>query len=135
MKQLIKSALFALSLAMAPISAKAEDAARQVISDQLEAFQADDFETAFSFASPMIKRLFRTPDRFGAMVRNGYPMVWRPSKVEFVSSETVGAAVREIVLIRDGEGVFYELEYEMIPLEDGWKINGVRVRRSGDGLA
>lgn len=135
MKQLIAIALFATSLATAPFAVKAEEAARQVIAAQLEAFQADDFDKAFTFASPTIKQLFRTPDRFGAMVRNGYPMVWRPAEVEFIESETIGEAVREIVLIRDADGVYYELEYEMIPLEGGWKINGVRVRRSGDGLA
>lgn len=34
--------------------ARADDAARQVISDQLDAFQQDDFDTAFTHASPMI---------------------------------------------------------------------------------
>ncbi len=116
-------------------SASADDAARKVISDQLSAFQEDDFVTAFTFASPMIKGIFGTSERFGEMVRNGYPMVWRPSEVEFLDTRDVGGALVQDVLIRDAEGVYYELEYEMIAGEDGWKINGVRVRRAGEGSA
>ena len=60
-----------------------EGAIRDVIVGQLDAFQRDDFAGAFEYASPTIKRIFRTPDRFGAMVRGGYPMVWKPSSVRF----------------------------------------------------
>lgn len=115
--------------------AKADEAARQVISDQLDAFQQDDFETAFTYASPMIKRLFGNSQNFGNMVRNGYPMVWRPAEVEFLEAEPQGEGLRQNVLIRDSEGVYFELEYEMIPGEDGWKINGVQVKRANEGLA
>ena len=125
-----------LTLALTAVKpAKADDAARQVISDQLTAFQQDDFATAFTFASPMIKGMFGTSERFGEMVRNGYPMVWRPSEVEFIGVRDVGGALVQDVLIRDADGVYYELEYEMIAGEDGWKINGVRVRRAGEGTA
>ena len=41
------------------------------IAAQIKAFEADDFVTAFTFASPNIQNLFRTPENFGAMVRNG----------------------------------------------------------------
>ena len=128
---------FILGLALQGIlaPAKADDAARQVISDQIAAFKEDDFETAFTYASPMIKRLFGNPQNFGKMVRNGYPMVWRPAEVEFLEAEPEGEALRQAVLIRDADGVYYEVEYEMIPGEDGWKINGVQVRRTDEGLA
>lgn len=125
--------MFATLLLSLPV--RADDAARQVISDQIAAFQQDDFETAFTYASPMIKGIFGTPQRFGQMVRDGYPMVWRPSDVEFLEAEQIGKALVQDVLIRDGEGVLYEVEYEMIQGEDGWKINGVRVKRAPEGLA
>ena len=38
------------------------------------AFKAVDFAQAFTYA-PNIKGMFGTADRFGMMVRNGYPMV------------------------------------------------------------
>lgn len=115
--------------------ARADDAARQVIEDQLSAFQQDDFATAFEFASPTIKGIFGTSERFGEMVRNGYPMVWRPSQVEFLDTRDVDGVLVQDVLIRDADGVYYELEYDMITGEGGWKINGVRVRRAGEGTA
>lgn len=124
----------ALCVAMA-LPVRADEAARKVISDQIAAFRQDDFSTAFTFASPMIQGMFGTPQRFGQMVRNGYPMVWRPAEVEFLDAETAGDALVQDVLIRDAEGIYYELEYEMIQIGEGWKINGVRVKRRGDGLA
>ncbi len=117
------------------LPARAEDAARQVISDQIAAFRQDDFATAFTHASPMIQGIFGSHERFGQMVRNGYPMVWRPAEVEFLDTEERGDAIVENVLIRDAAGVYYELEYEMIQGPGGWKINGVAVKRKGDGLA
>lgn len=117
------------------LPARADDAARQVISDQMEAFQQDDFETAFTYASPMIQGIFGSSERFGQMVRNGYPMVWRPAEVEFLEAEPEGDALVQNVLIRDADGVYYELEYEMIQGPGGWKINGVQLKRTGEGLA
>lgn len=112
-----------------------ESAVQKVISDQIAAFQADDFDTAFTFASPNIKRIFGDATRFGQMVRNGYPMVWRPAEVQFLDTESAGGAVRQHVLIRDQEGVYYELQYDMIDGAEGWKINGVQVKRAGEGTA
>ena len=51
---------------------------RGVIQSQLDAFLADDVNTAFTFAAPNIKRMFGSAENFGRMVQNGYPMVWRP---------------------------------------------------------
>lgn len=121
-----------ISLAMA-VPAKANDDIEAVISAQIEAFLADDFETAFTFASPTIKTIFGTPERFGAMVKNGYPMVWRPSDVEFLAIERRGRDLWQNVMVRDADGALHILEYQMIPGEDGWKINAVRVRKAGEG--
>ncbi len=130
MRQILGAIL--ISLAMA-VPAKANDDIEAVISAQIEAFLADDFETAFTFASPMIKSIFGTPERFGAMVKNGYPMVWRPSDVEFLSIERRGRELWQNVMVRDAEGALHILEYQMIPGEGGWKINAVRVRKAGEG--
>ncbi len=97
-----------------------------VIQNQLNAFMADDFATAFTFASPAIKGMFGTSDRFGQMVRQGYPMVWRPGEVRFLDVEANGAIRYQKVMIFDGGGVPHVLEYEMIPAGDSWQINGVR---------
>ncbi len=120
---------------MALSAAKAQEpseAIRGVISDQIAAFRADDFATAFSFASPNIKRLFGTSERFGAMVRSGYPMVWRPADVRFSDLQERGGRTVQDVLVIDQAGAPHLLEYEMIETEAGWQIDGVRVRRAGD---
>ncbi|MEL6119225.1 MAG: DUF4864 domain-containing protein [Pseudomonadota bacterium] len=120
---------------MATGAVKANDDVKSVISSQIDAFLQDDFVTAFDFASPMIQGMFGTPERFGNMVRNGYPMVWRPADVEFLSTDERGGALIQNVMIKDAGGKLFLLEYEMIETEKGWLINGVRVQEAGDGLA
>ncbi|NOE28287.1 DUF4864 domain-containing protein [Ruegeria sp. HKCCD6157] len=105
------------------------------ISAQIQAFKADDFATAFTFASPSIQRLFQNPDNFGAMVRNGYPMVWRPSDIRFLELREIAGALWQKVMITDANGRVHILDYQMIPLEGGWKINGVQLLGNADPAA
>ncbi len=132
MRHMISAILVTLALAL---PAKANEDIEKVISNQIDAFLADDFETAFTYASPMIKGIFGTPERFGQMVRQGYPMVWRPSEVNFLSIDRRGKELWQNVMVRDAEGALYILEYQMIPGETGWLINAVRVRKATEGTA
>lgn len=100
---------------------------RGVIGDQITAFRADDFGAAFAHASPAIKGIFGTPERFGAMVRQGYPMVHRPDEVRYLGLRQEGGRQVQRVMIRDGQGRVHFLDYEMIEAEGGWQINGVRL--------
>ncbi|GFE63029.1 DUF4864 domain-containing protein [Litoreibacter roseus] len=95
------------------------------IQSQIDAFLQDDFTTAFTYASPNIKRLFGSPERFGQMVRNGYPMVWRPSDVDFLELRRQGPLLFQKVLLRDANGAPHVLEYNMIETDAGWQIDGV----------
>ena len=124
MNRILLAALIAFTL-IGPAKAQNADA-QNVIAAQIEAFQRDDFVTAFSFASPTIKDIFRTPDRFGMMVRNGFPMVWRPAQVEYLEQREVGGVIFQRVLIEDGNGALHALEYQMLPTPDGWQIDGVQ---------
>ena len=105
------------------------------IAAQIQAFKVDDFDTAFTFASPNIQRLFRNPDNFGAMVRNGYPMVWRPSDLRFLELREIAGALWQKVLIVDGRGQTHILDYQMVQQEDGWKINAVQLLGKADPTA
>ena len=120
--------LLAVSLAPATLRADSSEISG-VIRDQISAFQADDFSTAFEYASPTIKRLFGTPERFGQMVQNGYPMVYRPAEVNMLQQRDTGAGRVQRVMIRDGAGRLHFLDYQMIPTETGWQINGVQIVR------
>lgn len=126
---------FALSMfiALLPQHAVAQDAGveiRGVISDQIAAFKADDFEMAFTFASPGIKRLFGSPGRFGQMVRSGFPMVWRPAGVRFTDLSVRDGRQVQSVIVTDQAGTLHVLDYEMVPGQEGWLINGVWVREA-----
>jgi hypothetical protein len=122
--------LLALAAAAAPRAGEPADGIRAVITAQLEAFQRDDFAHAFTFASPMIQGIFGTPENFGRMVRNGYPMVWRPAEVEMGGLNSFGGRLYQDVILRDGSGRYYVAEYEMIEVEGAWRINGVRIREA-----
>lgn len=115
-------------------SARADAAAVQaVIAAQIAAFRADDAAGAFSHASPAIRDIFRTPVNFARMVQQGYPMVWRPAEVRFLSAEVIAGRLVQPVLVRDSAGALHVLDYEMIAGPDGWKINAVHLRRPAPG--
>ena len=98
-----------------------------VIREQLDAFLAEDVDTAFEYASPSIRNMFRTPGNFGAMVRNGYPMVWRPGEVRFGVLEDRDDGLWQRVYITDEAGTGHALEYRMTEVDGRWRISGVRV--------
>lgn len=127
MRALLLSLLFATGLAAA--APAQDDPVSSVIQRQLDAFLADDFETAFTFASPTIKGIFENPEKFEAMVRNGYPMVHRPAEVEYLDQRPEGDAVYQTVEIVDQSGTAHYLEYEMVETPYGWQINGVKFVR------
>ena len=105
---------------------------RDVINEQMDAFKVDDFERAFAFASPSIRKIFRTPENFGRMVTDSYPMVWRPSKVMYLDLRNIGGDLWQKVEIIDNDGVLHCLDYWMVETPDGWKIGAVQfVKGSG----
>ena len=126
MRGLLLGTIAALFLAGAA-AAQDRSGITDTIQRQLDAFVADDFETAFTFASPAIKGIFGNSDRFGSMVRQGYPMVWRPGTVRYLDLEERGGVPYQKVLITDAQGVPHVLEYQMVATPEGWQINGVRI--------
>ncbi|MDW4498443.1 DUF4864 domain-containing protein [Sulfitobacter sp. D35] len=125
MGRLLKAALFWLAMT---VGAQAQDAEiRDTISQQFDAFRADDFARAFEFASPQLQLMFRTPDNFRAMVTQGYPMVWRPAEVRFLDLREEGGALWQRVMVTGENGSVHVLDYRMIPVGDDWRISGVQV--------
>ncbi len=127
-----RSLLLILCLAV-PIPVAAQDGDIQdVISSQMNAFKADDVVTAFTFAHSNIKTLFGTPENFGRMVRNGYPMVWRPAEVDYLELREEGGRTFQDVRVVDGNGRAFILEYTMVETGDGWRIAGVRILETAE---
>jgi hypothetical protein len=113
-------------------AAAQEGPIRETIQNQIEAFQADDFARAFTYASPNIKRLFGTPEKFGLMVRNGYPMVHRPAEVEMGELREIAGNLWQRVRIVDQAGRAHILDYMMVETPNGWQINAVQLLPASD---
>ena len=109
-----------------PVAGQSSDI-EATIGGQIEAFLADDFSRAFTFASPTIQNIFRTPENFGMMVRRGYPMVHRPADVRFLDLREVAGALWQQVQVTDAKGTVHLLDYQMVRMENGWKINAVQL--------
>ncbi|MCF8485317.1 MAG: DUF4864 domain-containing protein [Rhodobacteraceae bacterium] len=117
-----------LTAAFFAMPAIAQEAPIQnTIQSQLNAFVADDFATAFTFASPTIKGMFGTSENFGMMVQKGYPMVHRPADVTMLELREVAGNLWQRVMITDQQGRTHLLDYQMVETPDGWQINGVQL--------
>jgi hypothetical protein len=129
---------FALFLSVAPARAadaqvSATDAAaiHKVVQNQLAAFQRDDGDAAFAYASPGIQEMFGNADNFMMMVRSGYQPVYRPRHVEFGAVDIEDGAPTQHVLLVGPDGVEVEALYFMERQPDGkWLINGCVLRPS-----
>ena len=131
----MKTILTALALAAlltGPARAGDAEDIQAVIGAQLDAFQQDDWERAFTYASPMIQGMFGSPTGFSAMVRGGYPMVWRPSRIEVGPLEDGPRGPVQIMYLDGPDGVAYVAAYEMTQVDGAWRINGVRIRKLPD---
>jgi Domain of unknown function (DUF4864) len=127
----------ALVLALAPALAGAQTvpdadarAVRQVIEAQLDAFKRGDAARAFSYAAPGIRDTFGTPEKFMAMVREQYAVVYRPRSVSFEEPLIVGEDLVQPVRMTDGYGHTWMAIYPMAKQPDGsWRINGCHLAR------
>ncbi len=130
---MLRRFLLCLALVSFATGSEAQEAPIQdTIRQQIEAFRADDFAKAFTFASPNIHELFGTPENFGKMVREGYPMVWHPAEVQMLELRFIGGAFWQRVRVTDAKGKGYWVDYQMIEGPDGWRINAVQLQEAPD---
>lgn len=136
MMRLLPALLLAFGLLAGPplsptAAAEPENAAIEaVIADQIAAFQRDDFAAAFAHAAPGIQAKFGSPEGFGKMVRQGYPMIHRPARVEWgaLRPDSRGGLVKT-VLFEDARGQLFEADYFMGVTGSAWRIQGVQLRK------
>lgn len=125
---MFRTAKIIATLVVLGTGAQAQDASiEDVITNQLQAFVDRDVAQAWDYASPMIQGMFGTPENFGLMVRNGYPMVWDNSDVQFLGRTEFQGRTRQEVQVQGPGGLFYTLDYQMIETPNGWQINSVQV--------
>jgi hypothetical protein len=119
------------------VSGSDSEAFRRIISNQIQAFRADDGLAAYSYAAPAIKKIFPSPEIFMQMVRNGYPPVYRPHSFAFgaVTTEMNGRPTQRVTII-DANGKAWIALYSFERQADGsWKIIGCSLVESQGGEA
>jgi hypothetical protein len=108
----------------APLSAADERAVRSTVQAQLAAFAADDAELAFSHAAPNVREAFGTAAGFMRMVREAYPVVYRPASVAFLQAENRDGQVFQRVQMQDAAGEAWLATYSLRRGGKGWLITG-----------
>lgn len=133
---MLRAMILTLALVFVGLSAEAQEqlapnpAIEETIQGQFNAFIARDVDEAFQYASPNIQGLFQTPENFGRMVQQGYPMVWDPGQVDFIDLQSLGSIIVQRVQVIDQSGTAHYLGYAMVETESGWVINGVQILRA-----
>ena len=98
---------------------------RNTISSQIEAFKENNIEKAYTFAAPNIQAQFSNPEVFGLMVKNGYPIIWRPKSFKFTKFQDLGNKSIQRVLFQSYDGRLETYDYILEKYGDLWKIAGV----------
>ena len=99
---------------------------QRIISAQISAFRADDGPTAYSFAAPVVRNIFPTPEIFMSMVKQGYSPVYRPQSFNFTEAliDPMGRPAQKMLVVGP-DGKTYEALYSMEKQPDGtWRISG-----------
>ena len=102
-----------------------EEIVKRVISSQLMAFKERNVEKAYSFAAPNIKKQFFNAKNFGLMVKNGYPVIWRPKNYQFVKFSSNGTRSIQRVLFKSTTDALLTYDYLLEKFSNEWRIAGV----------
>ncbi|MFC5519547.1 DUF4864 domain-containing protein [Polaromonas jejuensis] len=120
----------------ASLSATDEKSVRAVIEGQLAALAKDDAGKAFSYAAPNVRRRLGSSAAFIAMLRNSYPMIYRPASVAFLKPEGQNNHAIQRVQILDADGdawlAIYSLERQK---NKTWRITGCAVMENKGRMA
>jgi Domain of unknown function (DUF4864) len=119
-------AFFSLGALAEPISSSEKAEFQRIITAQIGAFRADDGNSAYGFAAPVVRKIFPTPDVFMAMVKQGYPQVYRPQSFNFNDAliDPLGRPAQKVTIVGP-DGKTYIAVYTMEKQPDGtWLISG-----------
>ncbi|MCX5521066.1 DUF4864 domain-containing protein [Kaistia defluvii] len=118
------SLLSTAAVAAEPTSSE-QSLLKQLVQDQLAAFQRDDGAAAYDLAAPGIRKMFPSPDIFIGMVKQAYPPIYRPQSLAYgkVTDSPIGLVQKVYVTGPDGRNWVALYRFEKQP--DGtWKIAG-----------
>jgi hypothetical protein len=102
-----------------------QDGIQQSITSQTQAFAAEDFELAYSFASPSFRANVNLQS-FVSVIASSYGPLISSSELEF--SECLSNEEKTIGLINvrfvEGDTDLYGLRYLMVATDEGWRVEG-----------
>ena len=128
--QIVGSVLVAclgVALYVAYINTRSDSVAAAItatVKDQLEAIRSGDYERAYSYAAPGLRR-GSDLERFEAMIRRDYPVVAenRGFALGDIMHDDDSAAVNVVVSNAVGRAVLYQ--YRLGLEEEGWRVQSV----------
>ncbi len=96
-----------------------------VIKSQIAAFQRDDGDMAFSYASPEVQSQFGTADAFLARFAATYKPVYRPKSVIFLNLAFSRGRLVQRVLLQGPDSIAVVALFPMMQMNDGsWRVDG-----------
>ena len=120
----------------APFTAADAKTVRSVVEAQLAALAKDDAPKAFSYAAPNIRQSIGTANAFLEMVKNSYPVVYRPASVTFLKAEGTGDEVLQRVQMSNAAGDSFIAIYSLQRQKDkSWRIAGCLVAENKARMA
>ncbi|WP_316181724.1 MULTISPECIES: DUF4864 domain-containing protein [unclassified Bradyrhizobium] len=124
-----------ISLLTQPVAADETSAAQSVIRAQEQALARDDGAAAYAQAAPEVQALFPSVEIFMAMVKSGYPPVYRHRSFEFGAAQVEDGSIAQRVHIVDAEGEAWEALYTLQTQPDGsLKITGCSLLKTGQSV-
>jgi Domain of unknown function (DUF4864) len=131
----IAALLLMLTFVTPTVAAGEGSAAQAIIRQQDEALSRDDAASAYALAAPEIHALFPTADVFMAMVKQGYPPVYRHRRFDFGATMADSGVITQHVDIVDANGEAWEAIYTLETQPDGsLKITGCSLRKAGPSV-
>ncbi len=99
---------------------------KSVIQQQLAAFNADDYDVAYQYASRDIQSVFSRSE-FEMMVRTGFPQIANSRRTSFekIDLSNDGTHAEAIVHVTGMNHVTVIVQYRLVREKGGWKNNGV----------
>ena len=116
------------SLAKSEISYEKEFSETQsIIESQIQAFLDENAELAYSYAAPLIKMKFNSPQEFMYIVKNYYEPVYNPKQFQFIDAKYFEGAIFHQLQVISQKNESFLATYSLIQDEGKWKISGCAV--------
>jgi hypothetical protein len=96
-----------------------------VVNEQLSAFRAEDFDSAYQNAAAGVQEKF-SRGQFEQMIRHDFSSMTQTTHVEFGALRVAGDAALMEVFLTGRDQVVREYLYSFSAEQGAWKINGVQ---------